>query len=49
VLRFKSKKEKVLIQLDYLMREMSSDDTFDEYLDVIDKFTEEVLSKEVGK
>lgn len=45
----KIKKEKTLDKLDYLMCTMASDDTFDEYLDVIDEFANQILDKEVGK
>ena len=44
--RFKTKQEKILIKLDKLMSEMASDDTFDEYLEVIEEFATQVLALE---
>ncbi len=45
----KNKKERTLEKLDYLMTQMASDDTFDEYLAVIDEFANQILATEVGK
>lgn len=45
----KDKKQRTLEKLDYLMTQMASDDTFDEYLAVINEFADEILNKEVGK